>query len=168
MLTIFFPKLSNSCNQRVQNFRLVAIVTFALSFTYTYSGARMKKEEHLSNQKCYLGSKWFFWYSKCSSFFTRRFLYILGCSGLRCGTSMWSSAIACQWAADLDRPRIARERELVRKRKGFTGDASNYNTLLLRNYDGFHLLFTLFYFYFLFSDEILGLIAKLSSADWTV
>ena len=38
-------------------------------------------------EKCYLGSKYKFWYHKYSPFFIRRFLYILGCSGLRCATS---------------------------------------------------------------------------------
>ena len=34
--------------------------------------------------KCYMDPKWHFWFSKCSSFFTRRFLYIFGCCGPWC------------------------------------------------------------------------------------
>ena len=94
-LTIFFPKISNSCNQQIPakgtKFQTCCNGTFCLAFClhvyWTPEGARVKKEEDLSNQKCYLGSKCIFWFSKCSSFFTRRFLYILGCSGPRCGGS---------------------------------------------------------------------------------
>ena len=37
----------------------VSIVTFALSITYTYwtlADVRVKKDEHLENQKCHFGS----------------------------------------------------------------------------------------------------------------
>ena len=39
------------------------LVTFALSFIHTYwtlVDALVKKDEHFENQKCYMGSKYFF------------------------------------------------------------------------------------------------------------
>jgi hypothetical protein len=58
-----------------------------LSFNYTYwtlEDAQVKKEEYLEIQKKVFGPRIMFLFSKCSSFFTQGFLYILGYSGPPC------------------------------------------------------------------------------------
>ena len=62
---------------------------FALYSNYRYwilVDAWVKKDKHLEIQKNHLDPMLHFLFPKCSSFFTRRFSYILGCYGPRCGT----------------------------------------------------------------------------------
>ena len=75
--------------------QFVSIVIFALAIIYTYwtlVNARVKEDKHLEDQECYLDPKQHFWFSKYSSFFTRRFLYIFGCWSPWCGTLPYYAA----------------------------------------------------------------------------
>ena len=82
--------LNSSFSTRCTHFFLESksIVTFALSITYTLLDRvkKVKKDERLENKNFHLVSKEHFWFSNCSSFFTRRFLNLFDFSGPWCAT----------------------------------------------------------------------------------